>query len=138
MFSKVNLTSTVFTALWGFFGGYLLWGIIADPILMNHIGSANLNMKEIPDFMFLAIGCVLVGFFFSTLYSKLSDPRNSISKGAEIGVLVGALLGFGSGIIDFSTMGILDLIGTLINGVVYIVHFMIIGTIASIVYKRMS
>jgi hypothetical protein len=31
MFSKSNLISTLVTAIWGFFGGWLLWGIIGGP-----------------------------------------------------------------------------------------------------------
>ena len=138
MFSKANLTSTLITALWGVFGGYLLWGIIADPILIDHLGTAEMTMKEIPDFMYLSIGCLVSGFFLSTLYSKCSDNSHSASKGATFGILLGALVGFGMGIIDFSTMGILDLTGTLINGVVYTVHFMIMGVLASVVYKKMA
>lgn len=138
MFSKANLTSTLVTALWGVFGGYLLWGIIADPILMDHLGTAEMTMKEMPDFMYLSLGCLFVGFFLSTLYSKCSSGSHSASSGANFGIILGALAGFGLGIIDFSTMGILDLTGTLINGVVYTVHFMIMGVLASVVYKKMG
>ncbi len=135
MFSKSNLISTVATTIWGFFGGYLLWGIIGDPLLMDHLGSANVTTKEMPDMMYLAIGCLLVGLFFSHIFSKWSRGH-SISQGAEFGIMIGLLIGFGNGIIDFSTIGILDLTGTIINGVIYIIHFMIMGIIASIVYKK--
>ena len=138
MFSKANLTSTLVTAIWGFFGGYLLWGIIADPILMEHLGTANMTIKEMPDMMYLVIGCVLTGLFFSTLFSKWSRGVYSISQGAEFGIVLGLLLGFGSGFIDLSTMGILDLTGTLINGVIYVVHFAVMGVIASIAYNKMA
>ena len=138
MFSKVNLVSTCVTAIWCFFGGYLLWGIIADPILRDHIGTANATMKEMPDMMHLATGCALVGLFFSHIFSKWSRGAHSISQGAEFGIMIGLLLGFGNGIIDFSTMGILDLTGTLINGIVYVVHFAIMSVLASIVFNKMS
>ena len=138
MFSKVNLTSTLVTAIWGFFGGYLLWGVIADPILMDHLGTANMTIKEMPDMMYLSIGCILTGLFFSTLFSKWSKGAHSISQGVEFGIVVGLLLGFGSGFIDLSTMGILDPTGTIINGVVYIIHFAIMGILASMVYNKMA
>jgi len=138
MFSKVNLVSTCVTAIWGFFGGYLLWGIIADPILQDHLGTANATMKEIPDMIHLAIGCALVALFFSHIFSKWSRGAHSISQGVEFGIMIGLLLGFGNGIIDFSTIGILDITGTLINGLVYVVHFAIMGVLASLVFNKMS
>jgi hypothetical protein len=32
MFSKANVTSTILTTIWGFFGGYLLWGYLSVDI----------------------------------------------------------------------------------------------------------
>ena len=68
MFSKTNLISTFVTAIWAFAGGYLLWGIIAEPLLADHMMSGL--MKEVPDFLFLAVGCLIMAFAFSTIYSK--------------------------------------------------------------------
>jgi len=36
MFSKTNLISTLATAVWGFLGGYLIWGLILDPFNADH------------------------------------------------------------------------------------------------------
>lgn len=138
MFSKSNLLSTLVTTLWGFFGGYLLWGLIGDPFLTEHYGVANATMMEVPDFTFLLIGCLVTGFAFSTIFSKWSRGAHSISQGAEFGIWVGILLGFGGGIIDFSTMGLLDLVGTFVNGLIYVVHFTVMGILASIVYNKTS
>jgi len=138
MFSKSNVISTFATTIWGFFGGYLLWGILADPFLMDHLGTANITIKEMPDMSYLVLGCLLTGLFFSTIYSKWSGGNYSASEGAQFGILVGLFLGFGSGIIDFSTAGILDITGTLVNGLVYVVHFLIMGVLASVVFKKTS
>ena len=136
MFSKVNLTSTVVTTLWGFFGGFLLWGILADPYLMSHIGALNLTPPEEPNFTFLFLGCLFVGLFFSTIYSKLATSSHNAPLGAKFGILIGLLIGFGNGFIDYSTAGILDLNGTIVNGFIYVVHFLIMGVLASLVYKK--
>ncbi len=61
-----------------------------------------------------------------------------ISKGVYLGIWIGILLGFGNGIIDFSTMGVLDITGTLVNGLIYVVHFSIMGALASLVYSKTS
>ncbi len=137
MFSKSNLISTLVTTLWGFFGGYLLWGLIGDPFLVQHYGVAGATMMEVPDFTHLIIGCLVAGFAFSTIYS-MTAGEHVISKGIQLGIWIGILLGFGNGIIDFSTMGVLDITGTLVNGLIYVVHFAIIGALASLVYSKTS
>ena len=84
------------------------------------------------------LGCVIVGFAFSTMYSKWSRGHHSISEGAQFGIWLGVLMGLGSGLIDFATANLLDISGTLINAVIYIVHFAIMGVVASLVYSKFS
>ena len=137
MFSKQNLISTVVTFLWAFFGGFLLWGILLDPFLMEHLGSATGVPKTDPDYLHLVIGCLINGFAFSTIYGKLT-AAHSIAKGIKLGLWIGILIGFGNGLIDLSTTNIMDLTGTLVNGLTYIVYFIVMGALASIVYKKTS
>ena len=137
MLSKSNLISTLVATIWGFLGGYLLWGIIGDPFLIQHYGVAGATMMEVPDFTHLLIGCILTAFAFSTIYSK-SSGEHTISKGAELGIWIGILLGFGHGIIDYSTMGVLDITGTLVNGLIYVLHFAVIGALVGLVYSKTS
>ncbi|MDD7886882.1 hypothetical protein [Flavivirga sp. 57AJ16] len=137
MFSKTNLISTIMTAIWGFFGGWLLWGIIGDPILAEHTMTSGL-MKEMPDMALLAIGCLIVGFAFSTIYSKWDRGTYSFSHSAQFGIWIGILIGLGSGLINHSTSHILDLPGTIINAIIYVVHFAIMGILASLVYKKFN
>lgn len=137
MFSKRNLISTLVTFIWGFMGGYLLWGIIIDPFLKEHLGSATGVPKTEPDFLHLAIGCLIVAFAFSTIYSKLA-AEHSVSKGLKFGIWVGVLRGLGSGFIDFSTTNIMDVTGTIVNGITYIVFFAIMGALAGLVYDKVK
>ncbi|GAA3617158.1 hypothetical protein Q4Q39_00485 [Flavivirga amylovorans] len=135
MFSKTNLISTIITTIWGFLGGWLLWGIIGDPMLKDHTINGDL-MKEAPDMALLAIGCLIVGFAFSTMYSKWARGSHGISQGVQFGIWVGILIGLGSGLIDHSTSNLLDLSGTIINAIIYIVHFAIMGILASTSYNK--
>ncbi len=136
MFSKANIISTIVATIWGFAGGYLLWGILADPMLQNHLGSATGIMKDPPDFIHLLLGCLIVGFTLSTIYSKWANGEFSATSGLNLGIWIGVLMGLGSGFIEFSTSNMLDLTGTLINGVVYIVHFAIMGLLVGLVYNK--
>lgn len=136
MFSKTNLISTVVTALWAFFGGYLLWGVIGEPMLSDHMMSGI--MKETPDFLHLALGCLIMAFAFSVIYSKWARSAHGISQGIQFGIWLGILKGLGSGLIDFATGNMADLTGTLGNAVIYIVFFAIMGALASLIYSKVK
>ena len=137
MFSKTNIVATIVNAIWAFMGGYLLWGIIADPYLSAQTRTPGL-MRETPDFMWLAIGCLIMAFAFSTIYSKWARGAHSISQGLQFGVWIGILKGLGSGIIDYSTGNILGLKGTAVNALVYILFFAIMGALASMIYNKIK
>ncbi len=137
MFSKTNLISTLVTFLWGFLGGYLLWGIIGDPLLEDHVVVAGLS-RDIPDFAILALGCLIMGFVFSTIYSKWARGTHGISHGLKFGLGIGVFIGFGSGLIDYATANLLDFSGTIINGIIYTIHFSVMGILASLVYGKFA
>ena len=138
MFSKSNIISTIVTTIWGFAGGYLLWGIIADPFLQEHAGSVGSVVKEAPDMIHLVLGCLIQGFAFSTIYSKWANGSFDISGGVNYGVWIGILIGLGGGIINFATTNMTDLVGTLVNGLIYIVFFLVMGILAALVYSKTS
>ncbi|MDY7397051.1 hypothetical protein UMM65_17550, partial [Aureibaculum sp. 2210JD6-5] len=95
-------------------------------------------MKNPPDFIHLAIGCVIMAFAFSTIYSKWARGIHSISQGAQFGLWVGIMVGFGSGIIDYATSNLLDFQGALVNGLIYVVFNIIMGVLAAVIYKATS
>jgi len=138
MFSKSNLISTLVTALWAYFGGYLVWVIIATPLMEGHEGTATGVWKEVPDHPILIIGCIILAFAFSTIYSKLSGGGHSLSHGAQFGLWVAILIGFGEGMINLGVSNISDLTGALINGGLAIVFYGVMGVLASLVYGKIS
>lgn len=135
MFSKSNLLSTVATAIWGFFGGWILWGMLVDPILQDHNAMVGV-MREMPDMFHLVIGCLLGGFFFSTIYSKFSQGNHSATSGINYGIWIGLLIGLGEGMVNMAVMNMLDFTGTIINAITYVVFYAIMGTIAGVVYQK--
>ncbi len=137
MFSKTNIIATVVNAIWAFMGGYLLWGIIADPYLSTQTRITGVT-REAPDFLWLAIGCLIMAFAFCTIYAKWARGAHSTSQGLQFGLWLGILIGGGSGIIDYATANILGLKGTAVNAVVYIVFFAIMGILASLIYSKVK
>lgn len=138
MFSKANLISTLVTALWAYFGGFLIWVIIATPLMESHQGTATDVWKEVPDHAILILGCVILAFAFSTIYSKLSEGGHSLSSGAEYGLWIAILIGFGEGMINLGVANFSDLTGTIISGGLSILFYGIMGALASVVYNKMS
>ncbi|NND61564.1 MAG: hypothetical protein HKN48_00055 [Flavobacteriaceae bacterium] len=137
MFSKANLVSTLLAGIWGFGGGYLLWGILGDPMLSDHVVTSGL-MKDPPDMMYLVIGCLIQAFGFSTIYGKYGAANYGAGSGISLGVWVAIMIGLGEKLIDFATANILDRTGTLINFVIYLVFFAVTGLIAGLIYKKMA
>ena len=137
MFSKTNIIATIVNAIWAFMGGYLLWGIIAEPYLATQTRISGV-MREAPDFLWLALGCLIMAFAFSTIYSKWARGAHSTSQGLQFGAWLGILIGGGSGIIDYATANLLGLKGTAVNAVVYIVFFAIMGVLASLIYSKVK
>ena len=138
MFSKANLISTLVTALWSFFGGYLLWGILGESIMGDHLGTATGVMREEPDYIYLALGCLITAFAFSTIYSKWARGAHSLSHGAEFGLWIGLLSGLGYALISYATSNILEMTGSLADAALSFVYFIVMGILASIVYSKVK
>lgn len=138
MFSKANIISTLGTAAWGYFGGWLIWGMIFDPILLDHSGGATGVMREMEDMFHLVVGAIIVGFVFSAIYSKWANGEFGVSSGIHYGILVGLLMGLGEGMVDYSVMDMLTFTGTLINAVAYVIFYACMGLIAGLIYSKTS
>ncbi len=132
MFSKTNLISTVVGALWAYFGGMLLWGILGASLFENINDNA-------PDQLHLIIACVILAFAFSTIYSKLAGGGHSLSHGVQFGLWVGIFIGFGERWFDFAfQIYPTSLNDSIISGVMSIVFFVVLGVLASLVYGKFS
>ncbi len=138
MFSKSNLISTLVTALWAYFGGYLVWVIIATPLMEGHNGTATGVWKEAPDTLHLIIGCIVLAFAFSTIYSKWASGSHALSNGAQFGLWIAVLLGLGIGMIDLSISNVTDLTGMFIGAGLSVVFYAVMGVLASLVYGKLS
>jgi len=138
MFSKAKIVSTLVTAVWGYFGGWLIWGTLLKDFLSEHAGGATGVMREMPDMVNLIIGCIIVAFVFSTIYSKWGSDGFSASSGLTYGIWVGLLIGLGEGLINFAVMDLSDLTGVLVNAGAVVVLYAIMGLLAGMVYNKMG
>ena len=70
MFSKSNIVSTLVATIWGFGGGYLLWGLLADPYFRENALTGTLVNFGIYLVFYLVMG-LLVGL----VYAKTSPSK---------------------------------------------------------------
>ena len=109
----------------------LLWDILGDSLFSDP--------KDVtPDQLHLIIACVILSFAFSTIYSKLSGGGHSLSHGAQFGLWVGIFIGFGERWFDFAFNATPVLNDAIINGVLNVVFFVILGVLTSLVYGKTS
>jgi len=129
MFSKTNLISTLLGAIWLYFGGYFLWEVVGSSLFSS-------SQENNPEHLHLIIACLISAFAFSTIYSKLAGS-NSTSQGAQFGLWVGILIGFGERWFDlaFSMMNLND---TIVNGVLNLVVFVVLGIVVSLVSGKFA
>ena len=138
MFSKTNLISTLVGAVWSYIGGYLLWSKLGSSLFEGHEGSATGLWKESPDQVHNIIAGIVVAFAFSTIYSKLSNSGHTISDGATYGLLVGLFIGFGERWYDFAFANMMDMTGSIINGILNLVFYCILGILTSIIFNKVK
>jgi hypothetical protein len=137
MFSKANLVSTLVATVWGVGGGFLLWGIIGDPLMADHMLMDGL-MKDPPDMMYLILGCLVQGFAFATVYGKSSEANFGAGSGVKYGAFLALLIGLGGGLINYATGNLMDLTGVLMNFGIYLVFFAVMGLFTGLIYNKMS
>ncbi len=136
MFSKTNLLSTLAAAIWAYLGGYLLWGMLTVDYFNDHLGSATGVMRELPDMVHLIIGCIIVAFAFSTIYGKWASAAYGAASGFAFGFWIAVLIGLGEGLVNYATTNISDITATLVNVLITIVFYGIMGLIVGLIYSK--
>ena len=137
MFSKANLVSTLVATIWGVGGGFLLWGIVGEPLMADHMQMDGL-LKETPDMAFLVIGCLIQAFAFCSIYGQWAKGSFGAGSGITFGAWLALLIGLGEKLIDYATANLMNLQGTIMNFVIYLVFFGVTGLLAGLIYNKLS
>ncbi|MEW2921210.1 hypothetical protein AB1A65_07060 [Muricauda sp. ANG21] len=134
MFSKSNLLATLVGAIVMFFLGYLIWGIATVDFFEQHT-VVNV-MKEVPNMSLIALANLIAVFALSTLYSKWARGHHSAGQGFQFGVWIGIFIGLGMGLLNYATANFMDMTGHIVEAIIDIVFFGIIGAVISLVYQK--
>jgi len=133
MFSKQNLLATLAGFAVMFLLGYAIWGFATVDFFEGH--TVNNVMKEMPDMLFLILSNLFAAFALSTIYGKWARGHHSAKDGFQYGAWIGFFVGIGLGLLWYSTSDIFDLTGQLVNGVIEIIFYGLIGVAIALVYK---
>ncbi len=134
MFSKSNLLATLVAGVVMFFLGYLIWGIATADFFEEH--SLVNVMKEVPNLGLIALGNVFGAFVLSTLYSKWARGHHSLGQGFQFGAWIGAFVGISMGLIWYATANWMDATGHIVEAVIDIVYYGIVGAIIALIYQK--
>lgn len=133
MFTKQNLLATLAGFAVMFLLGYAIWGVATVDFYESHT-LANI-MKDPPDMLFIALGNLIAAFALSSLYGKWARGVHSFSEGFQFGAWIGIFVGLGMGLLWYGTSEIMDMTAHLVEAVLDIAFYGIIGAVIAIVYK---
>ncbi|MBL0184058.1 MAG: hypothetical protein IPP96_17960 [Chitinophagaceae bacterium] len=81
--------------------GWLIYGMLLTNFMNNHTGAAGNIMKTEPDFLYLAIGNLAMGFLLAYVFVK--SNVSSMAGGFITGGVLGLLMSVGYDCMIYST-----------------------------------
>jgi hypothetical protein len=133
MFTKQNLLATLAGFAVMFLLGYAIWGVATVDFYESH--TLTNIMKDPPDMLFIALGNLIAAFALSSLYGKWARGVHSFSEGFQFGAWIGIFMGVGMGLLWYGIWELMDITAHLVEAVLDIVYYGIIGAVIAIVYK---
>ncbi|WP_136465972.1 hypothetical protein [Flagellimonas onchidii] len=134
MFSKSNLLATLGAFITMFLLGYGIWEVLLADFFAGH--TLKNFMQEEMNMALIAVANVIMAFVLSSVYSKWARGHHSAKEGFQYGAWIGIFMGFGMGLLNHAIMGLMDMTGFLVNGIVYIVFYGIIGAVIGLIYQK--
>lgn len=133
MFSKQNLLATLAGFATMFLLGWGIWGFATVDFFEDH--TLNSFMKDPPDILFIALANIIGAFALSSIYGKWARGVHSAKEGIQFGALIGIFTGLGMGLLTYATMAWMDFTAHIVEAVIEIVYYGIVGSVIAIVYK---
>ena len=133
MFSKQHLLSTLVATVTMFFLGYLIWGVATVDFFEGH--TINNVMKDPPLFPFIILANLIAAFTLCVIYGKWARGYHSMGGGFQFGVWIGIFVGLGMGLLWYGTSEMMDLQGHLVEAVLDIVYYGIVGAVIGLMFK---
>lgn len=137
--NKSHIFSTLAGAVTFFLLGWIWYGLIMMDFFQAHtLEQAKDIGKTEPEFLWMIIGFVIISLIMSLVYAKWSQGVHNATKGFVFGAMIGAVVGFGVGLIFYSTGNFMDLTGFIVDGIFQIVHYGIVGALIAIIHNLLA
>jgi len=133
MFTKQNLLATLAGFVVMFVLGYAIWGFAAADFFEPH--TLNDIMKDPPEMLLLAFSNVIAVFALSSIYGKWVKGIHSTGQGFKFGIWIGIFTGLGLGLLNQSTTELMYITGRIVEAILEIIFYGIIGAVIALVYK---
>ena len=138
MFTKSNLLGTLVGAV----AIYILVWIYMLPIFWPFWDKHHNNIeglhKEPPETLWIIISIIILSFILSTIYGKFKKENHNFMGGFVVAGWVAAFYSVGISLGHYGYMNHYDLTGILVDAVVGIVMYGIVGGLIALVYKATS
>ncbi len=133
MFTKQHLLATVVAAVTMFVLGFLIWGVATVDFFDGH--STNNVMKDPPLFPWIILSNLIAAFALCAIYGKWARGYHSMGGGFQFGIWIGIFMGLGVGLLWYGTSDLMDLQGHLVEAVLDIVYYGIVGMVIGLMFK---
>jgi hypothetical protein len=136
MNNKVLLAGLV-GAVFFFFAGWIIYGMLLMDFFASSSGSATGVMKDPPELWAIAVGNLAWGLLLAVVLSKWTNASNA-SGGAGAGLIMGLLAALAFDMMYFGTTNIMNLQAALADVVVFGIMSMLGGAIVGMMLGRGS
>ena len=128
---KKLLTGGIAGAVTTFLLGWLIFGMLLMDFMNKHPGAAGNIGRAEPDFLYLILGNLAMGFLFAYLFIKANV--NSLGSGLVTGGIIGALMSVGYNCIWYATTSAVSKTGMAADVAGSTVMFAISGAVIAMV-----
>lgn len=92
-------------------------------------------MKDPPLFPWIILSNLIAAFALCAIYGKWARGYHSMGGGFQFGIWIGIFMGLGVGLLWYGTSDLMDLQGHLVEAVLDIVYYGIVGMVIGLMFK---
>mgnify|MGYP006357159511 FL=1 len=114
--------------------GWLIYGMLLTSFMESHMGAAGNIMRTEPDFLYLAIGNLAMGF--AVAYVLLKANVSSMAGGFVTAGIFGLLIGVGFDCMMYATSTVISKTAMAADVAASTVMTAIVGAVVAMVIKK--
>jgi hypothetical protein len=122
MNAQKRILATVVGTVVAFFGGWIIWGIIADPLFEGHMDTSLSRGEDGMIWWALIAGNLFYTYLLAYVYEHWNGGVKGFMPGLKIGVMIGLILALAIDLTMYSMSTMISdltaiIIDTVCNGV---------------------